>query len=129
EEGFSSEGFDPVLRLAFARSLSDRVGISSNVGIAWTSIPGQTERNQTLADLIYTLSFGFALTERVGAFAESFGSVALDEAGASEHLMDGGFTFLVLDNLQLDVSGGFSLRAAGLEKWFVGAGLAVRLPT
>ncbi|MBI2403048.1 MAG: transporter [Gemmatimonadetes bacterium] len=57
--------------------------------------------------------------------AETFGSLPAGDGDAGHHV-DGGFTFLVRDNLQLDLS--FGRGIAGASDWFVGAGVSVRLP-
>jgi hypothetical protein len=58
-------------------------------------------------------------------FVESYG--LLLEEGDSEHLFDAGFTFLVLPNLQLDVSGGVGLNNNAMDN-FLSFGLTYRLP-
>ncbi len=120
---------DPSVRLVFANDISERVGVGYNVGATWTSVPSAdgAGATKTLVDALYTVAFGFALTDRVGAFAESFGSFAVSDGAASEHLLDGGFTIMLRDNLQLDMSAGVGLNGAA-DDWFVGAGLSVRLP-
>jgi hypothetical protein len=75
----------------------------------------------------YSVSLGIGLLPRLGAFLELFGAAGL-EAGATDPVsLDGGLTLLVLGNLQLDVSGGVGLNA-GADDWFVGAGVALRVP-
>ena len=81
----------------------------------------------TLAAGIYTVVFGFAVSNRIGAFAEAFGALGLSSDAGSSHLLDGGFTFLMVDNLQLDASAG--VRYAGdAEDAFVSAGVSWRIP-
>ncbi len=126
-EGVSSERVDPSVLLTVSRPLSDRVSVGSNLGASWATTDDGSGGRVTLLDLTYTWSFGFALSERVGAFAETFGSLPANGGEAAHHL-DGGFTFLVRDNLQLDVSLGRGVAGAGAADWFVGAGVAVRLP-
>ncbi len=118
---------DPSVRLVFANDISERVGVGYNVGATWTSIPDAGGGTRTLVDALYTVAFGFSLTDRVGAFAESFGTFAVSDGATSEHLLDGGFTIMLRDNLQLDMSAGVGLNGAA-DVWFVGAGLAVRIP-
>jgi hypothetical protein len=54
---------------------------------------------------------------------------SLMPSGAStakpEHYFDGGFTFSVTNNLQLDVRGGSGLNAAAND-YFIGSGAVVR---
>lgn len=125
EGGFGSQRVDPNFRLSFAYDLADRVSVGSNAGARWTSST-TTQGTETLVDFLYTLAFGFSLSERVGTFAESFGFVALEDAGSSRHSLDGGLTFLVNYDVQFDVSGGVGLNDAA-DDWFVGAGLSIRL--
>lgn len=125
-EGFGGERLDPTVRLAFAQDLTDRIALGYNVGAVVSSAPDGAGGTETFVDALYTVAFGFTLAERVGAFAEAFGTFAMS-GGASKHSLDGGFTFPVADNLQFDVSGGVGLNAAAAD-WFVGAGVAVRVP-
>lgn len=127
EADFGSERADPSFRLAFANELGERVGLGYNVGAAWTSVPGASGGTETNVDAVYTVAFGFSLTDQVGAFAESFGTFALSDGSSSAHSLDGGLTLLVSDNLQLDLSGGVGLNDAAAD-WFVGAGISARLP-
>ncbi len=125
KDGLGSERVDPNFRLSFAYDLADRVSLGSNVGALWTS-SATVLGTETLVDFLYTLALGFSVSERVGAFWESFGFVALEEAGSSRHSMDGGLTFLVNFDVQFDVSGGVGLNDAA-DDWFVGAGLSIRI--
>ena len=122
---------DPAVRLAFANELGDGVGIGYNVGVEWNTEcdPRAADAcvEQTFADYVYTVAFGFAVSERLSAFAESFGTVEFNDGRTSAHALDGGFTYLLRDNLQLDASGGIGLNDAAGD-WFVGAGVSVRLP-
>ena len=130
-EPFQRRRADPRVRLAFAHELSDRVGLGYNVGTEWN-----TECDPTIADAcgeraftdgFYTVAFGFSLTDALGAFIESFGTVPLNEGRVTRHAVDGGFTFLLRENLQFDVHGGVGANDEAGD-WFVGAGVAVRLP-
>ena len=118
---------DPSLLLTVSRPLSDRVSVGSNLGSSWTTTDDGRGGRTTLVDLTYTLSFGVTLSDRVGTFGEMFGSLPADDGDAAHHI-DGGFTVLVRDNLQLDVSVGRGIAGAGASDWFGGAGLSVRLP-
>ncbi len=119
------------MRLAFASELGHGVGIGYNVGVEWnTECDPRTADaclERTFVDYVYTVSLGFAVSKRLGAFAESFGTVEFHDARTSAHALDGGFTYLLRDSLQLDGSGGIGLSGAAGD-WFVGAGVSVRLP-
>lgn len=126
-QGFGGERPDPTVRLAFANGLSERVALGYNVGVAVSSAPNGAGGTATFVDALYTLAFGFALAPGVGAFAESFGTLPVSGDVGSQHALDGGFTVLVSDNLQFDMSGGVGLNRAA-DDWFLGAGVALRIP-
>jgi hypothetical protein len=58
-------------------------------------------------------------------FIESFGLIP--ESGESAHQLDTGFTFLVLPNFQLDISGGIGI-SMGSPDNFISMGLSYRIP-
>lgn len=72
--------------------------------------------------------FGFSLTERIGAYGEYF---VLIPDGAdtllTAHFVNGGLTYLVNNDLQLDIRVGMSL-SNNADDFFVGTGLSYRLP-
>lgn len=126
-DGVTSGRVDPTILLTASRPISDRVSVGSNLGSSWTTVDDGLGGRTTLVDFTYTLSFGFSLSERVGAFAETFGSLPAEDGNTAHHV-DGGLTVLVRDNLQLDLSVGRGVAGAGATDWFVGAGVALRLP-
>lgn len=132
EEGFSSERVDPSMRVALSSDLADRLSLGWNLGWARMTeqLPGPEDGglvSDAQTDFFYTLSLGIGLADRLGLYLESFGFLGVEEVRPSRHSVDGGFTLLVADNLQLDLRAG-----AGLDEhaddWFLGAGLSVRLP-
>jgi hypothetical protein len=72
-----------------------------------------------------TLSAGFSLTDRMGMFVETFGFNKESTDGSSTQYVDGGVTFSVFDDLQLDARVGFGLDDPS-PNWFAGIGAAVR---
>jgi hypothetical protein len=65
------------------------------------------------------------LIDPINAFVEVYGW--LPENELPDHRFNGGFTFLVRRNLQLDVSGGIGLSEISPD-WFVSGGLSWRIP-
>lgn len=65
---------------------------------------------------------GIGINGRSAAFIEFFGDFALSDHGSPSHSIDGGFTFLLTETLQLDLAGGVGLSDAAAD-WFVGAGI------
>ncbi|WP_462281069.1 transporter [Salinivirga cyanobacteriivorans] len=118
DKAFKPEYVGGNMRLAFSHTLSDRFSLGYNLGAEWS---GDT----AFPEYFYSLAFGVGLTDALGMFVESYGT--LPEKGADTHLLDAGFTYLVLPNFQLDVSGGLGLNDAAIDN-FVSFGLTYRLP-
>lgn len=132
DDELTSDRYDPSFRLSVAHDLSDRVSLGYNLGMAWSSEATAEEDGgeavrETFSRFVYTAALGFALGERLGAFAEVFGEEPVDAPGSSAVSVDGGFTYLVRPNLQLDLFGGAGLTDDAAD-WFVGTGLSVRWP-
>lgn len=88
------------IRFAFSHTLSDRFSLGYNLGAEWD---GET----AIPSYFYSVSLGAAITDNIGMFVESYGW--LRESGA-KHLLDAGFTYLLLPNFQLDISGGIGIQ-------------------
>jgi hypothetical protein len=84
----------------------------------------EPEGNYT--EFAQAFTFGFTLTEKLGAYTEWF-VLAPAEARSTrtEHYLDGGVTFKVTNNLQLDVRAGKGVSAAAAN-YFLGSGAVVR---
>ncbi len=106
-----------IMRFAFSHTLSDRFSFGYNLGAEW--------EGETGPGYFYSAVLGVGLTETLGLFIEPFGILATEHA--NEHLLDAGLTWLVLPNLQLDLSGGVGLNEAASD-YFISAGLSYRIP-
>ena len=74
----------------------------------------------------WTLNYG--LTDNLGAYTEWFVLVphsSLDPEIGPEHYLNGGFTYLLADNVQFDIRSGFGLNR-GADNFFGGAGFSFR---
>ncbi len=99
------------------------------------SVGGSLQANRSLDDsghyyveVAQSLTIGYRLVPRVGAYTEWFAfypTSALDPGTGPEHFFNGGFTFLVNDDFQLDVRAGLGLNDHA-DDFFTGAGFAVR---
>jgi len=100
----------------------------------WISTGGQTKADRALDDVTgepflefsQSWTIGYSLADRLGAYTEWF-VIAPDGADTNhtENYADGGFTFVVTNNLQLDIRGGIGLNEAA-DDYFVGTGFAIR---
>jgi len=123
---FSNERLDPSLRLACSHTLSDTTGFGYNLAGIWQSEEDEAGDRDTKASLAYSVVLGTALSPRLGTFIEFFGEAPTGE-GKPANSIDGGFTYLLADNLQVDLLGGVALSEAA-DDWFFGAGIVWRLP-
>ena len=108
----------PAGRFAFTHTLSERFSLGYNLGAEWY---GET----AVPDYFYSIALGIGITDKIGAYIEAFGF--LREEGRDNHLIDGGFTWLVLPNLQLDLSGGLGLTEESIDN-YLSFGLSYRIP-
>lgn len=125
-DAFSTGRVDPSFRFAFSHTLSETISLAYNLGAAWETVRTTSGRS-TLANAQYTLVTGFALTDRLGAFAEFFGDTPLSAGGGSALSVDGGFTYLLRPNVQLDLAAGAGITNEAPD-WFLTAGVSFRLP-
>lgn len=116
-EYFRPEYSAPDIRFAFSHTLSDRFSLGYNLGAAWD---GET----AIPNYFYSASLGAGIIAKLGMFIESYGWMA--EEGEAEHLLDAGLTYLVLPNLQFDVSAGIGL-ISSIDN-FISFGLTFRIP-
>ena len=121
---YSSGGADPSFLFAFAHDLAPRLSLGYNAGAAWESVAGHPDRD---AFIVYSLVLGVSLTDRLGTFLEVFGDRQVTGAAATSASVDAGFTLLLDDLVQWDVSVGRRLHGPA-EELFVGTGLSFRVP-
>lgn len=123
-DAYSSGGADPSFLFAFAHDLTPKLSLGYNAGAAWESSPGQPNRD---AFVVYSLVLGVGLTDRLGTFLEIFGDRQVTGAASTSASVDGGFTLLLDDLVQWDVSVGRRLHGPA-DDLFVGTGLSLRVP-
>ncbi|MBS0010502.1 MAG: transporter [Bacteroidales bacterium] len=106
------------IRFSFTHKISNILSLGYNLGAEWdgeTAVPGY----------FYSIALGIGITDKLGMFVEGYGLLA--EEGDSEHLLDAGFTYLLLPNFQLDISGGIGVNDSAIDS-FLSVGLTYRLP-
>jgi hypothetical protein len=118
---FGSDNYKPAFviprfRFLFAHTLSDRFSFSYNLGAEW-----QDGTNATTG--IYTASLGASLVGNLSMFVEAYGFLTENES--PDHRLDGGFTYLLNNDIQIDCSGGIGLSEKSPD-YFISAGISFR---
>lgn len=98
------------------------------------SFAGSTQGNKAVDELgdVYfeiaqSLTIGYSLSDRIGAYTEWFVLVPSGSTVApTEHYLDGGFVFRATNDLQFDVRAGIGLSEAAAD-YFTGVGIVIRL--
>ena len=99
------------------------------------ALAGSTQINRVRDDSAHfytevaqSLSFAYTLSDRLGAYTEWFAffpTSGLDSSAAPRHFLDGGFTYLLTDNFQLDIRAGVGLNRRA-DNFFAGSGFVIR---
>ncbi|MEZ5083214.1 MAG: transporter [Bacteroidales bacterium] len=108
-----------VIKMLFSHTLSNRFGLGYNLGFA-------NNGENAKGFFVYSLVFSTSLSKKISAFAEIYGN--FDDSSIPRNRIDGGFTFLLRHNLQIDASVGFGPEEDGISMWFANAGLSWRIP-
>lgn len=104
-------------RFAFSHTLSERSGLAYNIGAQWRD-------DNPEAIYIITLAYAFKVTQNFGVFAEYFAD--FPEDGSPVHSLDGGITYSLKPNIQLDAYAGRGLTENSY--FLMGAGISFRIP-
>ncbi len=118
--GFSAEDVEPKVSLLWAYDLTDDLGLAGNINFAVINDDGD-QFFQTSA----SLSLAMALTDRLGGYVEYFGFYPGGENADMAHTMNGGITYLVTKDFQLDARAGFGLNEQA-DDFFAGVGFSWR---
>ena len=115
--GFGSTGYDPGVKLAWARDVSGGVNLSGNVNASSVTADVGRRWKRELS-----LSAGHGLGGAWGAYWEAFGSL---DAGRCDCSLDTGVSLAIGANSQIDIEAGRGISGHS-PHWFVGGGFAVR---
>jgi len=108
--------YAPAFRFTMQHTLSDKVSLGYNLGAEWD---GESPE----PTFIYTLTSGFALSEKFGSFIELYGFAP--QKGKADHRFDAGLTYLINSNVMVDLSGGVGLTPNALD-YFISTGFSFR---
>jgi hypothetical protein len=113
---YKPEYIIPQFKLLFAHTLNKRFTLSYNLG---------ADLDDQLFEVrgIYSASLGIHLSDNFSTFIESYGF--LGKYCGQDHRMDGGFIYMIKNNIQLNCSGGIGLNKKS-PSYFISGGLSVK---
>lgn len=111
----------PEMKFGAAWDITSRVAFSSNLNYARVS-----EAAADYGEFAATGSVGVTLTDRLGAYAEYFTFMPTAVNLSASRYVNGGFTYGLTDNLQLDLRSGFGAHRRADLDYFFGAGVSRR---
>lgn len=115
---FRTDFYAANFRFVVRHDLNDRLSISYNAGAEWDGFsPAPT--------FIYTFATAYQLTDRLGMYIEAFGFAPQERV--ANHQADAGFTWLINNDVQLDISAGTAL-TDNAPDYYAALGISFRLP-
>jgi hypothetical protein len=112
---FEVKDIGPRFVVITAQKLSQTFTLITNWGAAWTG-------NSSTPIGAYTVNLSFPIHKKLGGFVETFGTI---QHGKSTINFDTGFAWLLTNDLQLDLFGGFG-NNHGVEEYFIQTGVSWR---
>ena len=116
---FQTTHLSPSFRFLFNHTLTDKFSIGYNFGAEWNGESPDTTG-------LYTFATALSVTEKLGAFAEIYGYV--NKYKSADHRIDGGFTYHLNHNFQLDASAGLGLSEISPD-YLISCGFSYRFNT
>jgi hypothetical protein len=117
----------PGFAFAFAHTLTERLSLGYNLGAVWFTEEDADGEKRTSSVALWTVALGIGITEKLGAYVELYGNPVVSALESASSTFNGGFTYLIRRNVQLDISAGVGL-SGGAPDWLAGLGVSFRLP-
>lgn len=117
---YSSGDVDPFVGLLWSYDLGESFAIAGNMNLVMPTIDGDR-----IVESQSSVSLSYSINDRVGTFVEYFGFYPMSGDGPDTHYANGGFTFLVTDDFQIDIRAGAGLNDDS-DDFFTGVGFAWR---
>lgn len=103
-------------RLSLSHTLSEKSSLGYNIGAQWGD-------DSLEAAAIYTVAYGYSITDKIGAYTELYGD--LPEDSSANHYWDAGLTYLASNDCQFDIYFGTSITKS--QDLLLGLGLSYRI--
>ncbi|TWT44596.1 hypothetical protein RAS1_10110 [Phycisphaerae bacterium RAS1] len=118
--GVSAGDVEPTVKLLWSYDLAERVALAGNVSL---SVP--QEDGNRFVQVGNSLSLAVSWSDTIGTYCEYFGFYPNSRYSDCAHTLNGGITYLLTDNLQLDWRAGFGLNEEA-DDFFAGVGFVWR---
>ncbi|NND60953.1 MAG: transporter [Gammaproteobacteria bacterium] len=115
---FSSDAIDPTVGIFWTHAADNQLPLFGTILLSSTTVVG----DRTLAGGV-SAGTSFSLDEKRGLYVELF--TLFSEGSGPAHTINGGLTYLVNNDMQLDIEAGFGLNDRA-DDFFFGMGLAKR---
>ena len=114
---FKTKSTGTDFRFSLSHTLSEKSSLGYNIGMAW-------DGDITTAIYVYTIAYGYSFADKFGGYVEIYGDAYEDNS--FNHLWDVGLTYLINENIQLDISGGTGI-TKDIQDLFLSAGISFRI--
>jgi hypothetical protein len=114
---YKTDFYAPEFRFTMQHTLSDKFSFGYNLGSEWDGFTAAPT-------FIYTLTTGYAISEKMGSYVELFGFGP--QKDKANHNFDGGITYLINHNFMLDLSSGVGL-TANAPDYYIAFGFSYRM--
>ncbi|MBN2280521.1 MAG: transporter [Candidatus Marinimicrobia bacterium] len=117
KDEFQTDYLTPEFRFAGTKTLNENFTAAINLGGEWVDAIPNT-------NIFYSFVIGMGVNDKISAFAEIYGYVIKDFN--PDHRFDTGFTYLINNNFQIDLSAGIGINDKAPD-YFISGGLSFRL--
>ena len=116
---YRARTLEPTGKLSLKWDITSRISLATNTNYTFNS-----EDDESFGTFAQSGSLGVELTKALGSYAELFTIVPRNVGGTTSTYLNGGLSYLVNDDLVLDIRGGTSVKRTG--DYFFGIGFAHR---
>lgn len=114
---YKTDFYAPEFRFVMQHTLSKKISLSYNLGAEWDGFSAEPI-------FIYTVATGYSISNKLGSYVEIFGFSP--QKNKSNHSFDGGVTYLINENIMLDLSAGIGITKTAPDCYFA-AGFSFRI--
>ena len=109
--------YAPSFRFTMQHTLASKLSLGYNLGVEFDGETAEPE-------FIYTLTTDYIITDKLSTYIELYGFAP--QKSKADHRFDGGFAFLLQNNILVDLSGGFGI-TQNAPDYYIAAGFSFRL--